>query len=91
MNWNLSIAYPWWFVVLCLAIGAGYAALLYYKNKSSAVFAEKPVLAKVLPVLRFILATLLAFFLLGPILKYAGFITEKPIIALVVDNSSSLV
>jgi hypothetical protein len=91
MNWNISIAYPWWFFVLCVAVGAGYAALLYYKTKSAALFNEKPFLAKLLPALRFLLASVLAFFLLGPILKYAGFVTEKPIVSILVDNSNSLV
>lgn len=91
MNWNLSITYPWWFLLLCLAVGVGYASLLYYKTKSADLFSQNRVFAKVLPALRLVLASILAFFLLGPILKYAGYATEKPIIALAVDNSSSLV
>jgi hypothetical protein len=44
-----------------------------------------------LPSLRFLLGSVLAFLLLGPVLKYAGFITQKPIIAVVVDDSKSMV
>lgn len=44
-----------------------------------------------LPLLRFFLGTTLAFLLLGPVLKYSGYITQKPIIALVIDDSKSLI
>ena len=44
-----------------------------------------------LPVLRFCLVSILAILLLGPVLKYAGFVTQKPIIAVLVDDSKSIV
>jgi len=91
LNWNISIAYPWWFVLLCLLLGAGYAALLYFKSKDSERFAEYKWVQVLLPSMRFILGSLLAFLLLGPVLKYAGFETQKPIIAVLVDDSKSIV
>ena len=91
LNWNISIAYPWWFVLLCLLVGAAYAAILYYKSKDSERFVEYKWVQILLPILRFLLGSLLAFLLLGPMLKYAGFITQKPIIAVVVDDSKSMI
>lgn len=91
LNWNISIAYPSWFVLLCLFVGLAYAAILYYRSKDSERFAEYKWVQILLPTLRFLLGSILAFLLLGPVLKYAGFITHKPIIALVVDDSKSMI
>lgn len=91
MNWNVSISYPWWYVVLCLLAGAAYAAVLYYRSKDADRFAEYKWVQVLLPALRFCLASVLAFLLLGPVLKYAGFETQKPIIAVLVDDSKSIV
>jgi len=91
LNWNISIVYPWWFVLLCLLVGAAYAAILYYKSKDSERFIEYKWVQILLPILRFLLGSILAFLLLGPVLKYAGFITQKPIIAVVVDDSKSMI
>jgi hypothetical protein len=91
LNWNISIVYPWWFVLLCLLVGAAYAAILYYKSKDSERFVEYKWVQILLPILRFLLGSILAFLLLGPVLKYTGFITQKPIIAVVVDDSKSMI
>jgi len=91
LNWNISVAYPWWFVLLCPLVGLAYAAILYYKSKDSDRFAEYRWVQILLPTLRFFLGSILAFLLLGPVLKYAGFITQKPIIAVVVDDSKSMI
>ena len=91
MNWNISISYPWGFVVFCLVVGVVYAGVLYYKSKDADRFSEYKWVQIVLPVLRFSLASLLAFLLLGPVLRYAGFETQKPIIAILVDDSKSIV
>jgi len=91
LNWDISIAYPSWFVLLCLLVGAGYAAILYYRSKDSERFVEYKWVQILLPILRFLLGSILAFLLLGPVLKYAGFITQKPIVAVVVDDSKSMI
>ncbi len=91
MNWNLSISYPWWYLVFCLLAGAAYAAVLYFRAKDADRFSEHNWVRYLLPTLRFSLASMLAFLLLGPVLKYAGFETQKPIIAVLVDDSKSMV
>jgi hypothetical protein len=90
VNWNISIAYPWWFVLLCLLVGVLYASLLYYKSKDAERFSDYRWVQIVLPFLRFVLGSALAFLLLGPMLKYAGFQTQKPIVALLIDDSKSI-
>ncbi len=91
MNWTISIAHSWWYVVLCLLLGGVYAFALYFRSKEVDSFQEQKLLRFSLPVLRFILASVLAFLLLGPIVKYIGFETQKPIVAILVDDSKSLV
>ncbi len=90
LNWNLSIAYPWWFILLCLLVGFLYAGILYYKSKNSDSFLEHKWAKVVLPIARFLTASLLIFYLLSPILKFAGYITQKPMVTLLVDNSASV-
>ena len=90
MNWEIFISYPWWFVLLCILAGVLYAGILYYRSKDSALFAEYPVVKYVLPAARFLLATLLCFLLLGPVLKYVDFNTQKPIVAILVDDTKSM-
>ena len=90
MNWEVFISYPWWFVLLCLLAGAVYACILYFRSKDSALFQDYPAAKYVLPTARFILASLLCFLLLGPVLKYIDFVTQKPIVALLVDDSKSM-
>ncbi|HWZ21949.1 MAG TPA: hypothetical protein VNW06_04805 [Cytophagaceae bacterium] len=65
--------------------GLGYAYLLYQKkspwNKNTNYL---------LAGLRFLLVTLLAFLLLGPLIKYFKNYAEKPTIVLAIDNSQSI-
>ncbi len=74
-----------WFIALCILGGAVYAFILYSKetpwNKS---------VNRVLATIRFVLATLVFFLLLGPLLNQTEYFFEKPIVVLAVDNSASL-
>src|ERR1035438_965870 len=89
MNFSLYIDYPIWFVAFCFLAGAGYSFLLYRKEKR---FSETPKwVRRILPVLRFVTVTLLAFFLLDPLLKNITRTVEKPIIIFAQDNSESIV
>lgn len=90
MNWNLSFAYPIWYLPLCLSLGTVYAAVLYYKSKDIQKFSDFPWTKFLLPSIRFLLVSLLAILLLGPVLRYFGFNQEKPIISILVDDSKSL-
>ncbi len=73
------------YFLLCTALGAGYAWLLYTtrynwsKNVNRGLFA-----------LRAIVVTALLLLLLGPILKQAENIIERPSIVVLIDNSRSV-
>lgn len=90
MNWNLSIGYSWWYILICLLVGGLYAGIAYYKSKDNDLFADYPWSKYLLPILRFGLVSILCFLLLGPVLKYLGYETEKPNIALLIDDSQSI-
>ncbi|UYZ60974.1 VWA domain-containing protein [Hymenobacter latericus] len=81
----LTTAYSPWFLLLCLAVGAGYAALLYSKRApwSKAVNYG-------LALLRFALVSLLCWLLLGPIIRRNTTTEEAPTVVLAVDDSRSV-
>ncbi len=85
---NLTFQYPAWYLLLCIALGLGYALTLYFKDKT---FAEQhPQLHKILGVLRFLAVTLLAILLLEPLLKSLLTETKKPVVVLAQDESESV-
>lgn len=75
------------FIILCLLLGLGYAAIQYYKTK------QQPwgkTLNWVLFSFRSVLIFFLAFLLLGPIVKQINNLFEKPLFIVVHDNSASV-
>ncbi|WP_240737210.1 VWA domain-containing protein [Hymenobacter metallicola] len=81
----LSTAASPWLILLCLAVGAGYAALLY----SAKAPWSKPV-NYALAALRFVVVSFLCFLLLSPFIKTTTTTKEQPTIVLAVDNSQSV-
>ncbi len=81
----LSTAYSPWFILLCLAVGAGYAALLY----SARAPWSRPV-NYALAGLRFVVVSFLCFLLLSPFVRTTTTRTEQPTVVLAVDNSQSI-
>lgn len=82
---NLKTELSLWFIPLCLLIGFVYSFLLYSKKTS-----WSKQINYVLAGARFLVASILAFFLLGPLLNQIDFIEEAPIIVLNIDDSSSI-
>lgn len=76
-------------MLLCVAAGLLYSFFLYYKNDKHKDISR--LLTVFLFVLRFVLISCLAFFLLGPLIKNTITEQEKPLIIIAQDNSSSLV
>ena len=74
-----------WLILVCLLAGAGYTWLLYrhQDNWSKSI-------RYILAGLRFILVSVLAFFLLGPIIRHIENIFERPYIVFAIDNSESI-
>ncbi|MGI4738237.1 MAG: hypothetical protein ACRYG7_23970 [Janthinobacterium lividum] len=81
----LSTAYSPWFILVCLAVGAGYAALLY-SGQAPWSRAVNYALAG----LRFVVVSFLCFLLLSPFIKTTTTRTEAPTVVLAVDNSQSV-
>jgi hypothetical protein len=81
----LSTAYSPWFILLCLAVGAGYAALLY-----SAQAPWRRAVNYALAGLRFVVVSFLCFLLLSPFVKTTTTRTEAPTVVLAIDNSQSV-
>lgn len=73
------------FVLLCIVAGVGYAWLLYTSKHPWSI-----TLNRVLFAVRVVVVFLLAFFLLGPIIRYAQNTYEKPVFVLLQDNSLSV-
>ncbi|MBJ6142695.1 VWA domain-containing protein [Hymenobacter sp. BT559] len=70
---------------MCLAVGAGYAALLY-----SAKAPWSRAINYGLAALRFVVVSFLCFLLLSPFVKATTTRTEAPTVVLAVDNSQSI-
>lgn len=77
---------PLAFSILCLLLGAGYAALLYFRERRH----ELPAVHRAwLGVVRFVLVSAIAFFLLSPLVRSMSRETEDPVVIIAQDNSRS--
>lgn len=81
---------PLWFLILCLLLGAVYAWLLYSKRSLKAETGKWNLSVFLLSGIRFFATSILAFFLLSPLIKHTSRILEKPIIVFAQDNSESV-
>ncbi len=85
---ELSFQYPAWFFALCVLLGLGYAALLYFRDTT---FKEQPSwVRRLLFALRWLAITLLSALLLSPLIKKNIVEVKKPIVALLQDQSESV-
>jgi hypothetical protein len=75
------------FVIICILLGIGYAAIQYYKVKQQPWSVG---FNRLLFCLRAVFAFFIAFLLLGPIVKQINNLFEKPQFLFVVDNSASI-
>ena len=82
---KLLFEYSPWFIILCLATGALYAFILYQKDGP---WGKK--INYTLAALRFLLASILAFLLIGPFLRQINNTVEKPSYVFAIDNSASV-
>ncbi|MBN8703251.1 MAG: hypothetical protein J0M08_09300 [Bacteroidetes bacterium] len=89
MNLSFSTEYSNLFIFLCVLCGAIYAFALYFRERSLNNIAS--VYRIIAASLRFVLVSILCFLLLSPISKNVSRTVEKPIVAIVQDNSASIV
>jgi hypothetical protein len=88
---NLTLAYPTWYILLCLALGALASFILYYRDwqfKDLGKSFKKWLW--VLAVVRFLAVSFLAFLLLSPLVRTISNRIEKPIVVVAQDNSQSI-
>ncbi len=80
--------YPWYFFIPCFLTAAVLTAVSYYKNKKLTEF--QPFKIYVLSGLRFFALFLTGLLLLNIFVKTTSKRVEKPILAMVADNSESM-
>lgn len=80
--------YPWYYTLLCLVAGFVFSAMLYVRDKQNAE--RSKILLYSLAALRFVSISLIAILLLDIFIKRLVNETEKPVIILAQDNSSSI-
>ena len=88
MKFEVVSQYPFWYFVACLLVGAGYAFILYRKDRILGD-ANKNIV-RILAITRFIFISLICFLLFAPLLRFIQRTVEKPIIILLQDNSASI-
>ncbi|MFM7726596.1 MAG: hypothetical protein ACKO7B_07835, partial [Flavobacteriales bacterium] len=71
---------PGWLLVFCLLAGVVYAGALYFRDRFNRTYGTP--LATLLGVVRFLCISLLALFLLKPLIKIIQRSVEKPIIVI---------
>lgn len=86
---KLILNSPFWCILLCIAIGALGAFLLYRKDKNLTELSSLWI--KTLVVLRFVSISFLSFLLLEPLLEFSKEKVEKPILILANDSSESMI
>lgn len=85
---SLSFEYPLYLLLLAVIAAAGLTLLLYHKDKSFDELEKWKI--RLMSALRFVFILLILILLLNPILRRTTTIENKPIIAFVQDNSSSI-
>ena len=81
--------YPWYYTLLCFVAGFVFSALLYARDKQNTE--RSKALLYSLAALRFASISIIALLLLDVFIKRLINETEKPVVILAQDNSSSLV
>jgi hypothetical protein len=80
---------PSWLIALCLLVGVVYAGALYFRDRFNRTYGAT--LATLLGIFRFCSVSLIAIFLLKPLIKSISREVDKPVIVIAQDNSESLV
>ncbi|MCR4659517.1 MAG: hypothetical protein K5650_04390 [Bacteroidales bacterium] len=87
---SIIIDTSWYYVPLCLALGAAYAAALYYIATSRE---QRQAMSRgtrlCLAALRFVSVSAIALLLLAPTVKHTAHEREKPVVAVAYDRSQS--
>ncbi len=85
---KIILDYPVWIYLVCILVGVVFSFLLYRKQS---LFKTSKLLFWTLVFLRFCLGSILTLLLFNPLLQYNKRIEEKPKVAFLIDNSSSII
>ena len=80
--------YSWYYPAACVVIAAALAAVSYYRNKKFAEFPPSKVW--MLAAFRFLAVMLMALLLMDIFIRRSTQRTEKPVLAIAIDNSESM-
>lgn len=85
---NITLQYPAWFIIFCIALGLVYAGFMYWRETKFDDVASwvKPLMAA----LRFCTITLLSFLLLSPVIKSQKEDIQQPIVIIAEDKTQSI-
>ena len=86
---NLILEYPSWSILLCPVLGLIFATILYYRDKR--LYDLSNGMRFFLAAVRFAAVSIIAFFLLEPLVRQFKTELEQPVLVVAVDNSTSLV
>lgn len=85
---QIVFQYPTWFLLLAVLAGAAYALGMYYREKRVSEF---PIwMVRGLAAVRGLAVFIIVVLLIGPLIKSTTKRTEKPIVVIAQDNSSSI-
>ena len=85
---QIVFQYPTWFLLLAVLAAGGYAFGMYFREKRTS---EMPLwLVRTLAGLRGAAVLIIIVLLIGPLIKSTSSRTEKPIVVIAQDNSSSI-
>lgn len=87
LGFKILLNYPDWFILLCLVAGAGYAAILYYRNRNDGF---RRSVKWLMASLRFFAVFFISMLLLGPLMERLNRFVEEPLLIFVQDNSQSI-
>lgn len=91
MNSGIYFEAAWYWLPLCLLLGAAYALLLYFKEKKIASAAAKSIyIVYAMAAFRFFTVSIIAILLMSPFLKMRFTKTQKPVVVILNDNSESV-
>ncbi|MCX6282718.1 MAG: hypothetical protein NTW31_00555, partial [Bacteroidetes bacterium] len=85
---SLLTEYPFWFPLFCILAGALFSFSLYFSKRNTE---DSYLLLASLMLLRFFSVTIISFLLLTPLIRSTTREVEKPLIALGIDGSRSVV
>jgi len=88
---QITFQYPAWYFLICLLVGAGFAFLLYWKDKTFSESTDRTKKMLIgLAILRFLSGTIISFLLLAPLLRSSFTEEENPVIVFMQDNTESI-